>query len=98
MELQKRIDNRVAQVIGSNGSIESGSAAMVEDFLRVTYPQILSVMLVYRCIFAQIAILYKNGFIPQYTLDEEVKNIALMEENLDRGIDGVLTTYDTQTI
>ena len=52
MELQKRIDNRIAQVIGSNGSVESGSAAMVEDFLRVTYPQIISVMIVYRCIFA----------------------------------------------
>lgn len=37
-ELQMRIDNRINYLMGSQGGAETGSAAMVEDFLRTTYP------------------------------------------------------------
>ena len=69
-ELQTRIDNRIAQLTGVNGSRESGSASLVEDFLRTTYPQIISVLLTYRCIFAQISESYKRGYVPDYSLDD----------------------------
>ena len=41
------VDNRIAQVNRDDGSRESEVQSMVEDFLRTTYPQIISVLLTY---------------------------------------------------
>lgn len=69
-ELQSRIDNRINQLMGTQGGSDTGSAQMVEDFLTHTYPQIVAMMVTYRCVFAQIAHEYKNGFVPKLTLED----------------------------
>lgn len=69
-ELDLRIDNRVNQLTGLGGA-ETGSANMLEDFLTSTYPQIIAMMLTYKCVFEQIADGYKNNYVPQYTLEDQ---------------------------
>ena len=69
-ELQLRIDNRIAQLKGSTGGAETGSAAMVESFLRVTYPQIIAMMVTYRCVFEQLKEVYKGDNKPSVTLED----------------------------
>ena len=80
-ELQQRIDNRIAQLKGSTGSAETGSAAMVEDFLRNTYPQIIAMMLTYRCVFEQLKAVYKNKNIPKCSLDDLKTLTAEAQQN-----------------
>lgn len=94
-ELQVRIDNRIAQLTGSSGSVETGSANMVEDFLRVTYPRIIAVLLTYRCIFSQIAYEYKNGYIPNYSYDDVSLLMTTEEERLTQMVGNVVTTFDS---
>ena len=93
-ELQTRIDNRVAQLSGSNGGVDSGSAMMVEDFLKVTYPQIISVLLTYRCVFGQLSEEYKRGYIPHYSLDNVNDMLQIAEEDLDSDINALVMAYD----
>jgi hypothetical protein len=80
-ELQQRIDNRIAQLKGSTGGAETGSAAMVEDFLRNTYPQIIAMMLTYRCVFEQLKAVYKNKNIPKCSLDDLKTLTAEAQQN-----------------
>ena len=94
-ELQVRIDNRIAQLTGSSGSVETGSANMVADFLRVTYPRIIAVLLTYRCIFSQIAYEYKNGYIPNYSYDDVSLLMTTEEERLTQMVGNVVTTFDS---
>ena len=68
-ELDIRINNRINQLTGL-GSVETGSATMLEDFLRSTYPQIVAMLLTYRTLFDQLNVLYKDDFVPQYTLED----------------------------
>ena len=68
-ELDMRINNRINQLTGL-GSVETGSATMLEDFLRSTYPQIVAMLLTYRTLFDQLNVLYKDDFVPQYTLED----------------------------
>ena len=49
-ELDIRINNRINQLTGI-GSVETGSATMLEDFLRSTYPQIVAMLLTYKTLF-----------------------------------------------
>lgn len=79
-ELQQRINNRIAQLKGSSGGVETGSAAMVEDFLRVTYPQIIAMMITYRCVFEQLKEVYKDGFTPKVTM-EDIKSVGRQTRN-----------------
>ena len=49
-ELDIRINNRINQLTGIGG-VETGSATMLEDFLRSTFPQIMASMICYRTLF-----------------------------------------------
>ena len=69
-ELQLRINNRIDQLTGSRGSVQTGSSNMVEDFLTVTYPQIIAMMLTYKCVFDQLSEQYRRNFIPNYTFED----------------------------
>lgn len=70
-ELQMRINNRVDQLMGSNGGVETGSATLVENFLTTTYPAIIAAMLTYKCVFQKLALKYKEyEGMPKYTLDD----------------------------
>lgn len=93
-ELQNRIDNRIAQLTGTSGSRESGSASMVEDFLRTTYPQIISVLLTYRCVFAQIAEQYNRGYIPEYSDDDMEEIVQSMDGRYTARLMVVLRAFD----
>ena len=93
-ELQLRIDNRIAQLTGSSGSVETGSAAFVEDFLRVTYPRIIAMMLTYRCIFKQLAYEYKNGYVPFYTVDDFNTGYEYFVDEMDGELSRIVTMYD----
>ena len=93
-ELQNRIDNRIAQLTGTTGSRESGSASMVEDFLRTTYPQIISVLLTYRCVFAQIAEQYNRGYIPEYSDDDMKEIVQSMDGRYTARLMVVLRAFD----
>ena len=93
-ELQLRIDNRIAQLTGSKGSVETGSAAFVEDFLRVTYPRIIAMMLTYRCIFKQLAYEYRNGMVPYYTIDDFNTGYEIFNDEMDESLSRVVSTYD----
>ena len=93
-DLQMRIDNRIAQLTGSQGSVESGSASFVEDFLRVTYPRIIAMMLTYRCIFKQLSYEYKNGYIPYYTVDDFNTGYKYFVDDIDSALGRVVSMYD----
>ena len=93
-ELQQRIDNRINQLTGSSGGVETGSANMVEDFLRVTYPQIIAVLLTYRCVFQQLSERYKNGYIPQYSADDIQQLATTEQQRLTQLVANVVATYD----
>ena len=93
-ELQQRINNRIAQLKGSTGGAETGSAAMVEDFLRVTYPQIIAMMITYRCVFEQLKEVYKDGFTPKVTL-EDIKTVGKQTRNNQReDLEVLVSEYD----
>lgn len=93
-ELQNRIDNRIGQLTGTNGSKESGSASMVEDFLRNTYPQIIAALLTYRCIFEQLAVQYNNGYITNYSLDDRKQIAENISDKITSHLMVVVGTYD----
>lgn len=93
-ELQMRIDNRINYLQGSQGGAETGTAAMVEDFLRTTYPQIIAMMITYRCVFAQIAEQYRNGYVPAYTLEDVQELIAAQEKEYSDDIDVAFEGWD----
>ena len=95
-ELQMRIDNRYAQLTGSNGSVESGSASMLEGFLRSTYPQILAAMLTYSALFQQISDMYRDGFIPRYTFEDTGRIKAEAKKKYASKLDLILKDYDAQ--
>ena len=93
-ELQQRINNRIAQLKGSSGGVETGSAAMVEDFLRVTYPQIIAMMITYRCVFEQLKEVYKDGFTPKVTM-EDIKSVGRQTRNNQRDdFEMLISEYD----
>ena len=84
-ELDIRMDNRIAQLTGSSGSVETGSANMMEDFLKSTYPQIVAALLTYRTLFEQLNVFYKNDYAGDYTLeDREAIKQEMKEEFGDR--------------
>lgn len=82
-ELQERIKNRINQLTGTSGSRETGSASMLEDFLRTTYPRIISAMLTYRLVFEQVRMFYQEGLIPEVTADNVEEVIRVTEATLD---------------
>ncbi len=94
-ELDVRINNRINQLTGL-GSVESGSATMLEDFLRSTYPQIISVMLTYKILFQQLNALYKKDFEPGYTLEDREEIAKLSEEEFDNRIRTLLIQFGNQ--
>ena len=79
-ELQLRINNRIDQLTGSRGSITTGSASMVETFLLTTYPQIIAMMITYKCVFQQLKEMYSRGLIVNYTF-EDCEDISEEFEN-----------------
>ena len=97
-ELQRRIENRIAQLTGVPGSQETGSANMVEDFLRNTYPRIIAAMLTYRLIFEQMSKAYKGGYMPKTTLDNVPVIIEVMDERANSSLQAVLVTYDNLNV
>lgn len=96
-ELQLRMNNRIDQLMGSNGGVETGSANLVEDFLKTTYPQILAVLLTYRCMFQQLAAMYKNNMIPKYTLDDFSDVLEVGGEEYYERVDGPLNVWFDDT-
>lgn len=68
-ELQIRMDNRINQLMGLGG-VETGSALMLEDFLKSTYPQIVAMLITYRTLFEQIGQVYRQNFVPSMTLED----------------------------
>lgn len=94
-ELQMRLDNRYAQLTGSNGSVESGSAAMLETFLGSTYPQILAAMITYSVLFQQISDMYRDGFVPRYTLEDTKVIKEEAYKKYGQKVDSLLTIYDS---
>jgi hypothetical protein len=96
-ELQQRINNRIAQLKGSHGGPESGSAAMVEDFLRVTYPQIIAMMLTYRCIFEQMKAVYKDGKDVACTLEEVKAGAKAVASSMEDDVTVIVHDYDSLT-
>ena len=94
-ELDIRINNRINQLTGL-GSVESGSATMLEDFLRSTYPQIISVMLTYKILFQQLNALYKKDFEPGYTLEDREEIARLSEDEFDNRIRVLLIQFGNQ--
>ena len=97
-ELQQRINNRIAQLKGSHGGPTTGSAAMVEDFLRVTYPQIIAMMLTYRCIFEQLKEVYKKGGADvACTLDEVKAATKAVAASLEDDVTIIVHDYDALT-
>ena len=79
-ELDIRINNRINQLTGI-GSVETGSATMLEDFLRSTYPQIVAMLLTYKTLFEQLNVIYKENLATQYTLEdyEKIKEYSAEE-------------------
>ena len=79
-ELDIRINNRINQLTGM-GSVETGSATMLEDFLRSTYPQIVAMLLTYKTLFEQLNVIYKENLATQYTLEdyEKIKEYSAEE-------------------
>ena len=79
-ELDIRINNRINQLTGI-GSVETGSATMLEDFLRSTYPQIIAMLLTYKTLFEQLNVIYKENLATQYTLEdyEKIKEYSAEE-------------------
>lgn len=69
-ELQLRINNRIDQLTGSHGSVTTGSANMVEQFLTVTYPQIIAMMVTYKCVFQQLKEMYSRDLMVHYTFED----------------------------
>ena len=79
-ELQLRINNRIDQLTGSHGSATTGSAAMVEQFLLTTYPQIIAMMITYKCVFEQLKEMYSHGFMARYTFEDCEDIVAEFED------------------
>ena len=48
----------------------SGSANMVEQFLTVTYPQIIAMMITYKCVFTQLKDMYSLDLMAYYTFED----------------------------
>ena len=93
-ELQSRIDNRINQLMGTQGGSDTGSAQMVEDFLTHTYPQIIAMMVTYRCVFAQIAQEYRNGFVPKVTLEDVQEVLGETERAYDDDLNVVVDEWE----
>jgi hypothetical protein len=67
---------------------------MVEDFLRVTYPQIIAMMITYRCVVEQLKEVYKDGFTPKVTL-EDIKTVGRQTRNNQReDLEVLVSEYD----
>ena len=94
-ELDIRINNRINQLTGI-GSVETGSATMLEDFLRSTYPQIVAMLLTYKTLFDQLNVLYKGNFVPQYTLEDYEKIKEETAEELGARIKTLLLAFKSR--
>lgn len=92
-ELQNRINNRIGQLTGTGGR-ETGSAEMVEDFLRNTYPRIIAAMLIYKIIFLQLAVEYKKGIVVNYTADNVPVIAKAMGEMKTQEFVALLAMFD----
>jgi hypothetical protein len=79
-DLNQRIAARMGTLTGQKSSVSDGSAEFVEQFLTTTYPQIIAMMLTYRCAFEQMHYFVKKGYVPKYTL-EDIDQIAQQKDN-----------------
>lgn len=93
-ELQLRMKNRLDQLTGSNGGRESGTAHMLEDFLRTTYPRLIAAMTTYRMIFEQIQLFYKRNLVPEVTLDNAEEILQVTHDRIDEYIKNNLGKFD----
>ena len=91
-ELDIRINNRINQLTGM-GSVETGSATMLEDFLRSTYPQILAMLLTYKTLFEQLNVIYKENLATQYTLEDYEKIKEYSAEELSARMKTLLLAF-----
>lgn len=92
-ELESRMENRINQLIGSNGGQDFGCAEMVEEFLTSTYPQIIAMMVTYKCVFEQIKVEYANNMITRATVDNRKIIQQISEENLDCNLRNNITAW-----
>ena len=91
-ELDIRINNRINQLTGM-GSVETGSATMLEDFLRSTYPQIVAMLLTYKTLFEQLNVIYKENLATQYTLEDYEKIKEYSAEELSARMKTLLLAF-----
>lgn len=91
-ELDLRMKNRIDQITGAGA--ENGSANMVEDFLRNTYPRIISMMLTYKLVFEQIRVLYRKGVYPKVNQDDAELIAEAVNTTFDTQLLGLLVVYD----
>ena len=80
--------------MGTQGGSDTGSAQMVEDFLTHTYPQIIAMMVTYRCVFAQIAQEYRKGFVPKVTLEDIQEVLGETEDAYDDDLNVVVDEWE----
>ena len=96
-ELNIRMKNRLDQLTGSGGGRETGSANMVEDFLRNTYPRIIAAMLTYKLMFEQLAAEYRKNLALYVTWDNVDPIVEGMTDIKVSNIITILLTFDSLT-
>lgn len=98
-ELDIRINNRINQLTGVGG-VETGSATMLEDFLRSTFPQIMASMICYRTLFEQLYLTYRNNFADTNSYTLEDVEVIKQEGNEEFGtrMKTLLITFKNRTV
>lgn len=98
-ELDIRINNRINQLTGVGG-VETGSATMLEDFLRSTFPQIMASMICYRTLFEQLYQAYRNDFAETNSYTLEDIDVIKQEGNEEFGarMKTLLMTFKNRTV
>lgn len=93
-DLNQRIAARMGSLTGQKSAVSDGSAEFVEQFLTTTYPQIIAMMLTYRCAFEQMHYFIKKGYVAQYTLEDLDQIASSRDAAMSASINNVIIGFD----
>lgn len=93
-DLNQRIAARMGTLTGQKSGISDGSAEFVEQFLTTTYPQIIAMMLTYRCAFEQMNYFIKKNYVPTYTLEDMDEIVMRRDDSMNSTINNRIIGFD----